>query len=469
MGAGRLLAANSTDLFWDVDGSTTNAGTRIVRCSIAGCAGTPTTVAWTGGLINYSAGVISADDSGVYWSNSLSSTIGSGIWACAGGSCGGSPKLLAPSPSGTIRNIVVHGGTIYWAQESSAYPAWAGDGSLRSCPITGCEGVQTQLGATGCAGSGTPCTGTSGIMDITSDGNTVVWSTNGTQRVLACPAAGCGTNQPTELAGQASGAAGAELTIVGPDVYWVSQAGFAAIQQAPPTNSIFRCAKTGCSGTPSPVAAGLGLGGIATDGTHLWYVERGTYFPVQLNWDPSKVMRVPITGGPPAAIATLPGGTGALAGVTNNGAYYFAGVKPPPFPGYTIVEVSASGGVNTLATRPSMPEWLTLDGGALYWAEASSAVWKLPLGGSPTFFATAQFKSGPALPNRRLAAKGGFVYLEETNGLKRLSSSNPSDCTVLLRTGGSSTITVDTLGAIRSAPRAGPDPGDFSILVRTAK
>lgn len=210
------------------------------------------------------------------------------VGKCAKTGCNKTPTLLsAQSGQFDTRRITTDQQTLYWTSLFAT--------SVYACPVSGCVSPAT-FTATSLYGAG-----------ITTDGTNIFWVTSGTAH--ACPINNCG--QPTDLGGADWGIATDKT-----NVYFVQNGDlvkcpvtgcnsptfmFSGLQ---PRNvlttdgvnvyvgewygsgSVYQCSVNGCNGTPTVLytSQGNGFGAIATDGTDV-------YFP-----DDKKVVRCAVGG-----------------------------------------------------------------------------------------------------------------------------------------------------------------------------
>jgi len=107
------IAVDSTNVYWTVYGA-------VVKCAIGGCGGMPTTLATGQGTPGGSVGVIAVDSTNVYWTDP--GTFGGSDGAvvkCAIAGCGGSPTTLA-SGQHTPAGIATDGTNVYWTNGGSS-------------------------------------------------------------------------------------------------------------------------------------------------------------------------------------------------------------------------------------------------------------------------------------------------------------------------------------------------------------
>jgi hypothetical protein len=182
---------------------------------------------------------VALDATSVYWLNvgmyapDAAKSTSAQLMKCAKTGCGNAPTVLASGPwIGTTR-LVVSGGYVYWATQSS----------LLRCATDGCaSGGPTVLWASSLLPT-----------DVAVNATTVYFGDKNTDDLLACPLEGCGSG-PTLT--WTSGSPAMAMVADGPTVY-------AAISQG----SLLSCEAGGCSGslrfTGAPTA-------IAKDADHVY-------------------------------------------------------------------------------------------------------------------------------------------------------------------------------------------------------
>jgi hypothetical protein len=106
------MTADSANLYWvNQDNGAGNAA--VMKCSIAGCGGSPTALA--SGLVSPLA--IATDGLNVYWTSSGPTT--GTVMKCSVNGCGMSPTMIA-SGQNSPNSIAVDGTAVYWTNGAAA-------------------------------------------------------------------------------------------------------------------------------------------------------------------------------------------------------------------------------------------------------------------------------------------------------------------------------------------------------------
>jgi hypothetical protein len=239
------IAVDSTNVYWTVYGA-------VVKCAIGGCGGMPTTLATGQGTPGGSVGVIAVDSTNVYWTDP--GTFGGSDGAvvkCAIAGCGGSPTTLA-SGQHTPAGIATDGTNVYWTNGGSS------SGSVVMCPVGGCGGVPTTLASSQSYPGG-----------IAVEGTSVYWTESASgSGVAKCAIAGCGGSPTTLVSGTGSAVA---IAVDTKNVYWTGGGNTSV--------GVLSCAIGGCGGTATTLSPGVSsnpTGGIASDGTSVYWLQEGT-------------------------------------------------------------------------------------------------------------------------------------------------------------------------------------------------
>jgi hypothetical protein len=179
---------------------------------------------------------------------------------------GGARSVYAPNQEAPYA-IVIANGRVYWSSLGNAI-----EGSIQSCPMTGCDGSPTVY------------TATQGGSGIAVDDTNVYWTQPGpTGRVLMCPITGCAA--PVVLT-PALGDPGS-ITVSGGMLYWMD-----TIER-----TILSCVIADCASTVMTL----------TTTTHVLDNSRLTTDGVSLYWtnvDEGTVTKMSTTGGATTLLAT---------------------------------------------------------------------------------------------------------------------------------------------------------------------
>jgi sugar lactone lactonase YvrE len=163
-------------------------------------------------------------------------------------------------------------------------------------------------------------------------------------RVMRLPIAG---GKATELASTVNDAVRL-FAVDGLHVYWLA------------SSKILKVAKSG--GTASELAQGTNVWGMASNGAHLYWTDKGDG---KAN---GTVRRVPVAGGPVETLAsglTLPWGIA----VDSTHAYWVTNADKTG----SVMRVPTRGGPpETLAAQQDAPVHIALDAGSVYWTNAGS-------------------------------------------------------------------------------------------------
>jgi hypothetical protein len=306
-------------VFWDAGSWSNDYGRSPGDGGAAGDAGSVVTLA---SLINTPWG-IAVDAQYVFFTSSI---LNGSVYRCSKEQvpCA-SPTVLASGQAAPSR-MAIDSESIYWGNYGSGS---APDGSIASCPKTGCGGQPTLL-----------ATGVTGPVGIAVDAANVYWVEPPTGNVSSCPKSGCGTNPPTILAGDEDDPFAVAVDSTG--LYWVTPDGDVRTCQPDSctphslaknqdgaeyvglydggiywtTNaqigSVSECSETNCS-MPSTLTSVSFPDGIAVDGTGVyWVIEQPA----------GSLMTCPLTGcgaGP----KTLASGQGTPFGIALDSAYVY--------------------------------------------------------------------------------------------------------------------------------------------------
>ena len=258
-------------------------GGQVMRCEKGGCGDRPTEI--VSGITHDPdpSSAIAVDAFSVYFDDSAR-----GIMACPKSGCWGSPTLLSP---GDARQLVSDGTSLFWTAVDgtqvmkdaiaggTATTLYSGhsepygiavdakdvyfttfEGPVMKCAIGGCNNAPTTL-----------VSGPLGATLLAMDATSVYWIVNNDEsnaQIMKCAKTGCAT--PTVLAtGRDDPLA---IATDGTDVYWIELGQTVPPAYDPVPSSIFRCATTGCGGSPTlMIDQQLGEGTLAVDATHVYW------------------------------------------------------------------------------------------------------------------------------------------------------------------------------------------------------
>jgi hypothetical protein len=291
-----------------------------------------------------------------------------GVAACAG-ILGIGDRSLEPAEGGTGCSdpcslatglnfpsaVAVDESNVYWAENGDT----DGDGAIKSCPVTGCEGAPTLYASLQASPVG-----------IAVDANNVYWAT--ADAIEVCAIGGCG-GQPTKLASAQSGIG---IAVDATYVYWVE---FAA-------QTVNRVPKAGGAAS---VLGTIG-GALHADQLQACVVDSTS---VYTNDQLSNVFSVPIAGGALTQLFDYSGSSEPSPwGLAEDSSALYIGT-----PGAILSASKTTPNTTTpLAADVVAPVALAVDpeGGVLYWADvgtegADGTVGKVPLdGGAPVVLAS---------------------------------------------------------------------------------
>jgi hypothetical protein len=224
-------------------------GGEVLKCSTAGCGGTPISLV-SGRMLGFAEReppAFATDGAHVYWSDD---TLSPAILRCAVGGCDGGPATVSNQRA---ESLAVYQGSIYWTQFTA---------EVFACPISDCSAGQTKPWSAGYSPSS---------IGIAVDGTGIYWATQAPDAVLACGLGGCGGAPTTLMASSPSVAAASQVALDGNTVYFTDA--------NPAIGMILACAKSGCGSSPTVLASGLDAPvGIATDGVSVYWTETGDNF-----------------------------------------------------------------------------------------------------------------------------------------------------------------------------------------------
>jgi hypothetical protein len=201
-----------------------------------------------------------------------------------------------------------------------------------------------------------------------------------------------------------------ELAVSGPTVYWVdpNDQGANALMSAPITGGVATTVSSGFARFATPTSAGFfflrgsDIMTVALGGSTPTSIATGSFGVIAADGqavyastsDTNSIVRIPLRGGTPVTLATLPATSSVLELVTD-GAYVYwidGGTSD-------ILRLPVGGGTPTTVFEADgddpCPTSLAVDGTNAYWTDtcpnggASSTLWKMPAGGgTPVRFAT---------------------------------------------------------------------------------
>jgi hypothetical protein len=125
------LGVDATSLYWLDDAYAYHAA-KLMKCAIAGCNGTPTTL--VSGLTEPTAMVVAGGD--VFWTD-----VDNNLNACSVDGCA-NPRVLVNATPAT--DIVADSHDVYWVSAGGCLPTQTGhdcDGWVSRCELTGCGGA----------------------------------------------------------------------------------------------------------------------------------------------------------------------------------------------------------------------------------------------------------------------------------------------------------------------------------------
>ncbi len=140
-----------------------------------------------------------ADTTAIYW---IENTDPAGLYSC-------------PRAGGADLRLTSERGDLVRLSNGELFVMSAVNGRISSCRVDGCSGAATDF-----------VTGELGISGLSVTDTGVYWSTAGsdvdpTGQIKMCPRSGCGAEGPTVLA--IDQARPTELTVVGPDIFWLNR------------------------------------------------------------------------------------------------------------------------------------------------------------------------------------------------------------------------------------------------------
>ncbi|HTB56743.1 MAG TPA: hypothetical protein VLC06_02670 [Polyangia bacterium] len=249
------IAIDGTNVYWMNLGTNATTdpkapapwmGGQVMKCPIAGCDGTPISLASDRmlGFAQREPPAFATDGTNVYWSDDTTSPA---ILKCAVGGCDGGPQAVSNQGA---ESLAVYQGSIYWTEFAA---------EVFACPISGCSAGQTMPWSAG----DSPC-----AVGIAVDGTGIYWATTAPDAVLACALGGCDGTPSSVMASSPSAAAVSQVALDDNNVYFTDA--------NPQIGMILACAKSGCGSSPTVLASGLNAPmGIVTDGLSVYWTETG--------------------------------------------------------------------------------------------------------------------------------------------------------------------------------------------------
>jgi hypothetical protein len=246
------IAVDATSTYWS-DIATGNHDGSIMKCAIADCPGTLTTLASN----IYFVGGVAVDATNVYWASM------DGVFRCAIAGCGGTPTLLSNVVNAlTTGPIVVDATNAYWTKDSG--------GTVMQCPLGNCNAGLKVIASTQAAPLGIAVSVTD-VYFTTFDAVMRV-PIGGGAPVMVAPETG---NRPWGI------------TLDAANAYWALQGGAGGVHE---------CTLGGCA-APKGLSTDSSSWSVVVDATNAYWTDFS-----------GLVQRVPIGGGP---TTQLWGGLGA--------------------------------------------------------------------------------------------------------------------------------------------------------------
>ncbi|MDB4934136.1 MAG: hypothetical protein JWP87_1108 [Labilithrix sp.] len=224
---------------------------------------------------------------------------------------------------------------------------------------------------------------------IAVDATDVYWTNTGAGAIAKCAKAGCGGN-PTVLAAKQKPW---RITVDGENVYWTNR----------DSGSVMQCAKTGCAGVPIVLASAQSYPySIVASGGNVYWTNSG-------NGDGGgQVMKCAVggCGGAPTVIADVPIAVRALA-VHGSEIYWASRMDTGGAILHCPTSGCPSGGPIVVASAQRGVEAMAIDNANVYWSA--------PFGGGVFSCALSGCEAGPALLAQSfavddIAADGTHVY-----------------------------------------------------------
>ncbi|CAN5278762.1 hypothetical protein BH09MYX1_BH09MYX1_02930 [soil metagenome] len=208
----------------------------IERCPIGGCS-VPTILGFTGVVR-----ALALDGLTLYWGD-LSGSISS----CATAGCGNNPTIVGTG-SGFPAGLALDSTDVYWTSSTA--------GNVYKCPKTGCSGSPTIVASN-----------QTFLQGIAVDSTALYWADG--SAVLTCSKSNC---VPTALVSNQT--APTSIVLDGANVYWTDTL----------AGTIMKCAKTGCGGNATVIAAGqTDLRKLAIDATTAYWTVKTAVRSAPLN------------------------------------------------------------------------------------------------------------------------------------------------------------------------------------------
>jgi hypothetical protein len=149
------IVVDANNVYW-----TSVAVGTVSYCPLAGCNGSPTTLASN----QLSPEDLVIDGTNAYWANFANN---GEIVQCAIGGCGNNPTVLAAQQS--VAGLLLLNGNLYWTS----------GGAVMACAVSACTPTPVALGQFATA--------------LATDGASLYWANGNSGRIVKCAATGCGS------------------------------------------------------------------------------------------------------------------------------------------------------------------------------------------------------------------------------------------------------------------------------------